>query len=199
MKRKVRRVFDVALPLVGMSVIFGSVLFGSPSQLRLQVILLLFGALILEAGVWGITGGVLPNERRFPQLRAETKHFLKLIRMLNAAAVARDEGEDDDDARFQKSLAEMRASVERLAKVAGKAHPWKRWKQTSHRLRQRPVGGPLRDSRWTPEEALRPVPLSRLHLVRRPYPTGDRSRRPCLNSIAGPPPNERTSALKTAR
>ena len=118
MKRRVRRVFDVVLPLIGMGVIFGSVLFGSPSHLQLQVILLLFGVLILEAGGWGITGGVLPNERRYPLLRQETRHFLKMVRGLNAAAVARDEG-SEDATRFEESLAEMRASVERLGKVAG--------------------------------------------------------------------------------
>lgn len=119
MKRKLRRVIEVVVPLSGMGVIFGSVLFGSPNNLQLQVILLLIGVLILEAGVWGVTKRILPDERRFPGLRAEVGNFLELIPLLNAAAVARDDGHEDD-ARFEESLAELRASVERMAELAGR-------------------------------------------------------------------------------
>ena len=119
MKRNVRRTVDVALPVLGIGIIFGSVLFGSPNQLQFQVILLLVGVLILEAGVWGLTNAVLPNERRYPDLRQEVDHFIGLVRALNSAAVARDEGKEDDS-RFRESLKEMRASLQRISEVAGK-------------------------------------------------------------------------------
>ena len=116
-KRKIRRGIEIALPILGMGIIFGSVLFG-PNNLQLQVLLVLIGVLILEAGVWGLTGGILPNERRYLALREEGDHFLGLIRVLNAAAVARDEGQEDD-ARFREARAQMHTSVERMAELAG--------------------------------------------------------------------------------
>ena len=116
-KRKIRRGIEIALPILGMGIIFGSVLFG-PSNLQFQVLLVLIGVLILEAGVWGLTGGILPNERRYLALREEGDHFLGLIRVLNAAAVARDAGQEDD-ARFREARAQMHTSVERMAELAG--------------------------------------------------------------------------------
>ena len=117
MKRKIRRGIEIALPILGMGIIFGSVLFG-PNNLQFQVLLVLIGVLILEAGVWGLTGGILPNERRYLALREEGDHFLGLIRVLNAAAVARDTGQEDD-ARFREARAQMHTSVERMAELAG--------------------------------------------------------------------------------
>ncbi len=116
-KRKIRRGIEIALPLLGMGIIFGSVLFG-PNDLQLQVLLVLIGVLILEAGVWGLTSGILPNERRYLSLREEGDHFLGLIRVLNAAAVARDEGQEDDT-RFRETRAQMHTSVERMGELAG--------------------------------------------------------------------------------
>jgi hypothetical protein len=100
-----------------MGIIFGAVLFG-PSSLQLQVLLVLIGVLILEAGVWGLTSTFLPNERRYLSLREEGDHFLGLIRELNAAAIARGEGEEDDKL-FRETRARMHASVERMAELAG--------------------------------------------------------------------------------
>lgn len=88
MKRRIRRVMEAAIPLLGIGMIFLSVLFG-PSSLQLQVILVLVGVLILEAGVWGLTSGLLPNERRYLALREEGDHFIALIRELNSAALRR--------------------------------------------------------------------------------------------------------------
>ena len=117
-KRKLRRAIEVALPLLGMGIIFGSVLFASPNNLQIQVLLVLFGVLILEAGVWGLTRALLPNERRYLALREEGDHFLGLIRVLNDAAIARDSGHESD-ARFRDTRARMHTSVDRMAQVAG--------------------------------------------------------------------------------
>ena len=118
MKRKIRRIMEIGIPLSGMGIIFGFVLFG-PDSLQQQVLLVLVGVLILEAGVWGLMNGLLPNERRYLALREEGDHFLGLIRILNQAAVARDKG-DGGDARFRDTRAQMHASVERMAELAGK-------------------------------------------------------------------------------
>ena len=117
MKRTIRRGMEIVIPLLGMGIIFGSVLFG-PNSLQLQVLLVLIGVLILEAGVWGLTSGILPSERRYLGLREEGDHFLRLIRVLNAAAVARDEGQEDDT-RFRETQAQMHTSVDRMAELAG--------------------------------------------------------------------------------
>jgi hypothetical protein len=118
LKRKIRRGIEMSMPLLGMGIIFGSVLFGPPS-LQLQVFLVLIGILILEAGVWGLTSGLLPNERRYLELRAEADHFVGLVRILNQFAVGRDKGEEDDR-RFRNTRAEMHTSVERMGELAGK-------------------------------------------------------------------------------
>ena len=121
MKRKIRRVLEIALPVLGMGVIFGSVLAG-PTSLQLQVVLVLFGILILEAGVWGLASRLLPNERRYLGLREEGNHFIELIRQLNRAAVARQEGDEGDknEGRFRDALEQMHASVRRMGELAGK-------------------------------------------------------------------------------
>ena len=118
MKRKIRRVLEIALPVVGMGIIFLSVLFGASISLQLQVLYVLFGVLILEAGVWGLANKLLPNERRYLGLREEGDHFIGLIRKLNVAAIAKKEG-TGDDGRYRDALEQMHASVERMGELAG--------------------------------------------------------------------------------
>ena len=120
-KRKIRRVLEIALPILGMGVIFGSVLSG-PASLQLQVLLVLSGVLILEAGVWGLASRLLPNERRYLGLREEGNHFIELIRELNRAAVAKLEGDEgnENEGRFRDALEQMHASVRRMGELAGK-------------------------------------------------------------------------------
>jgi hypothetical protein len=82
LKRRIRRAIEIPMPFLGMGIIFGAVLF-RPNSLQLQVLWVLSGILILEAGIWGLTNGLLPNERRYSALREEGDHFLGLIRILN--------------------------------------------------------------------------------------------------------------------
>ena len=119
MKRTIRRILEIALPVAGMGIIFLAVLFGSDS-LQLQVLLVLLGILILEAGVWGLASRILPDERRFLRLREEGEHFVTLIRELNAAAVAKKEGDGsaEYEKRFRDALEQMHASVRRMGEVA---------------------------------------------------------------------------------
>jgi hypothetical protein len=102
-----------------MGIIFLSVLFGSDS-LQLQVLFVLFGILILEAGVWGLASRLLPDERRYLDLREEVDHFVGLIPELNASAVASldREGSKEDEERFQEVLEQLHACVARMGEVA---------------------------------------------------------------------------------
>ena len=61
--RVARRAVVLGIPLLGMAIVFGGVLFVPPSNLQLLILVVLVGVLILEAGVWGLTGQLLPNER----------------------------------------------------------------------------------------------------------------------------------------
>ena len=55
----------MGLPILGMVVVFAGVLAVPPTDLRLQIMVVLGGVLILEAGVWGLTNHFLPNERQY--------------------------------------------------------------------------------------------------------------------------------------
>ena len=116
----VRGGIEAALALVGIGLIFASVLLGSPINPQLQWIFLLVGVLILEARVWGVTKRILGNKRVYLGLREEGDHFIGLIRKLNETAVARDDGYEHDE-RFRRTLEEMHASVERMSELAGQA------------------------------------------------------------------------------
>ena len=119
MKRTIRRILEIALPVLGMGVIFLSVLFGSDS-LQLQVLSVLFGILILEAGVWGLASRLLPDERRYIELREEVEHLIGLIPELNTSAVARldPDGSKEDGERFHDVLEQLHDCVRRMGEVA---------------------------------------------------------------------------------
>jgi hypothetical protein len=118
-KRTIRRIFEIALPVVGMGVIFLSVLFGSDS-LQLQVLFVLFGVLILEAGVWGLASRLLPDERHYLDLREEVEYFVGLVREFHACAVARRDGDGsaEHEERFQNVWEQLHASVRHMGEVA---------------------------------------------------------------------------------
>ena len=121
MKRTIRRILEIALPVLGMGVIFMSVLFRSDS-LQLQVLFVLFGVLLLEAGVWGLASRLLADERRYLDLRGEVDHFIGLIPELNESAVARlnRDGSKEDEERFQGVLEHLHDCVGRMGEVAAK-------------------------------------------------------------------------------
>lgn len=119
------RILNAGLPVVGMIVVFGAVLFVDDRQTL--ILLVLLGILLIEAGVWKLSNPFLPTERRFNELRQEVDQFMELVRELNTAGI---EARKDDDAaawaRFENTLATMHASVERMAGAAGRGegdHP----------------------------------------------------------------------------
>ena len=116
----VRDGIEAALALVGIGFIFASVPLGSPINPGLQWIFLLVRVLILEARVWGLTSRILGNKRVYLGLREEGDHFIFLIRKLNQAAIARDDGHEQNE-RFRHALEEMHASVDSRSELAGQA------------------------------------------------------------------------------
>ncbi|RMH21880.1 MAG: hypothetical protein D6701_01920 [Gemmatimonadetes bacterium] len=116
--RTLRRTIEVGLPILGMVVVFGAVLAIPATRIQLQLLVVLLGVLMIEAGVWGLTAQVLPNERRYTALRAEVDGFIDLVRELNAAATD-DAGAAERSPRFEAALAKMHASVDRMAELAG--------------------------------------------------------------------------------
>ena len=119
MRRSIRRSIDLGLTGLGIGIIFTAVLLSASLTIQMQLPLALVGVLLMEAGVWGLSSKVFPSERRYIDLRAEGDNIIQLIRQLNAAALARDKGADEEG-RFQATLDEMHDSVKRMAELASR-------------------------------------------------------------------------------
>ena len=100
-------------------VILSAVLF--IRELHVQIAAVVFGLLMVEAGIWKLSQLMLPSERQYNALRSEGDHFLMLIRHLNEEALT---VKTDDTPENQRSFEEIRGAmheaVERMANVAGK-------------------------------------------------------------------------------
>lgn len=118
MKRKIRHVIRNGLPILGMVIIFVSVLTQYPEDVQAQLGVMVIGILLLEAGTWGLALQILPNERCYLDLRKELDHMIGLTRALNGAAIAAGASRADDET-FRDALARMHASVDRMAELAG--------------------------------------------------------------------------------
>lgn len=123
--RKLRRILNLVVPAVGMALVLGAVLFGA--SIPVQLFLVIAGLMLTEAGLWRLAEPILPDERRYLALRAETDHFMALVRQLNAAAVEvrGDDGGDErheEGARFALSelQTEMHRAIDRMVEFAGR-------------------------------------------------------------------------------
>lgn len=119
MRRNIRRSIDVGLTGLGIGIVFTAVLLSSSLTIQMQLPIALVGVLLMEAGVWGLSSKIFPNERRYIDLREEGDYIIQLIRQLNAAALAREKGADVDE-RFQTTVDEMHDSVKRMAELASR-------------------------------------------------------------------------------
>ena len=117
MKRNVKRQIDIALTGVGIAIIFSAVILGGSLAIESQLPLALLGVLLMEAGFWGLSSKLFPNERRYSRLRSEGDQMIVLIRELNHAAIAKSTGQEDAK-RFQATLERMHESVVRMADLA---------------------------------------------------------------------------------
>jgi hypothetical protein len=117
LKRNIRRSVDAALTGLGIAVIFSAIILGGSLDIRAQMPIALLGVLLMEAGIWGLASRLVPNQRKYTKLRSEGDNMLQLIRELNAAAIAKERGEEDSK-RFQETLAAMHESVVKMSNLA---------------------------------------------------------------------------------
>ena len=79
--RRIRKLFDVGLPISGMFLVFLAAL--GVQDLQMRIVLILVGLMFIHVGVWKLANPLYPNERRFHDLRLETDRFIALVRDLN--------------------------------------------------------------------------------------------------------------------
>ena len=117
--RKLRKFIDNVLPVCGVGVILGAVLF--MQEIRGQVTVVMLGIFMIQIGVWKLSTQFLPSDRQYNALRTEGDQFLGLIRQLNATALAvKAEDVPENLQAFEAAQEAMRQAVERMAKVAGR-------------------------------------------------------------------------------
>lgn len=117
--RKLRRTLHLLGPAVGMALVLGAVLLADTLVVRL--FLVIAGLLLTEAGLWRLADPLLPDERSFLALRAETDHFVALVRQLNSVAVALERGDVGASSFVLDEVhEEMHRSVDRMARFAGR-------------------------------------------------------------------------------
>jgi hypothetical protein len=106
-----RSTVNKILALTGIVIIFFQLVL--IAETRLQVIVVLLGILLNQIGTWGLAGHVMPERRKYLQLRSEVDRFLGLVRRLNTDAV------NGHDAGMDEAKAAMHQSVDHMASVAG--------------------------------------------------------------------------------
>lgn len=107
------------MPVMGMIIVFAAVLLIPPANLQIQLVVVLVGVLLIEAGVWGLTNPFLPNERQYVSLREEVDDFIDLVRQLNSAAVDKGPGREVAQKAFDDTLEDLHSSVRRIGQLAG--------------------------------------------------------------------------------
>ncbi len=120
--RTIRKAVELGTPIVGMITVFAAVLLIPPANLQIQLVTVLVGVLLIEAGVWGLTNPFLPNERHYLSLREEVDDFIDLVRQLNAAAIEKrmlGDSTEQVNGAFEETLADLHSSVRRMGQLAG--------------------------------------------------------------------------------
>lgn len=120
MRRRIRKLVEIGLPILGTVIVFGSILL-IWDNMTLQIAIAAVGVLMIQAGIWKLTHPLLPSERRFQALRKEVDYFIILVRRLNAAALGVKELDNEaTQSAFSAAQQRMRESFERMALLAGK-------------------------------------------------------------------------------
>ncbi len=118
--RTLRKFIDIAIPLSGVALILGAVLF-LRSDLRVQIAAVGLGMLLIEVGVWKFPHQLLGTGRKYLALRSEVDNFLGLVRELNSAAIALRVNDCPKNRQALQQVPEaMRQAVDRMVHVAGK-------------------------------------------------------------------------------
>lgn len=117
--RTVRRTVDMVLPVAGIVLVLGAVLF-LWQNLYLQLGIVIVGIFLIEAGIWKLAHPLLPSARRYHALRAEVDQFIELVRRLNAVAAPDATGEATTDPQVAAVRQDMLSSVDRMVACAGR-------------------------------------------------------------------------------
>lgn len=116
--RSVRRFTQLLLTLTGTGLALYAVMRIDALYDRMLVSVL--GLLLMQIGIWQITASLLPNQREYRPLRKETDYFLSLLRRMNRAAVAAENGSSYAAAEVERLHTELHHSVDRMLRLAGR-------------------------------------------------------------------------------
>lgn len=116
--RSVRRFTQLLLTLSGTGLALYAVMRIDTLYDRMLVSIL--GLLLMQIGIWQITASLLPNQREYRPLRKETDYFLSLLRRMNRAAVAAENGSSYAAAEVERLHTELHHSVDRMLRLAGR-------------------------------------------------------------------------------
>lgn len=116
--RSVRRFTQLLLTLSGTGLALYAVMRIDTLYDRMLVSVL--GLLLMQIGIWQITASLLPNQREYRPLRKETDYFLSLLRRMNRAAVAAENGSSYAAAEVERLHTELHHSVDRMLRLAGR-------------------------------------------------------------------------------
>ncbi len=108
--RRLRDVIDRLVIYTGVVLVLGMMLFTEASVW--QTLLVLFGLLLVQLGVWRVASALLPNSRRNQPLRDEVDQFIKLVREMYRVANA------DQPSAFEAVSYELRARTEGVIEAA---------------------------------------------------------------------------------
>jgi hypothetical protein len=115
--RKIRRLTQVLLTVLGTAVVLYAVLIVETTYTRVLVVAL--GLILLEAGIWELTRSLFPNEREFRPLRKETDYFLTVVRRMNRASLRARSNAAGAAEEVERLHNELHHSVDRMRRLAG--------------------------------------------------------------------------------
>ena len=117
--RRLRKGIELGLPILGVLLVLAAVLFFF-QNLYLQIVIVLLGLVLIEAGIWNLAAPILPSERKYMALRNEVDAFIRLVRRLNKAALElAAESTPQNRAKLLQVRDEMLESVKRMELFAG--------------------------------------------------------------------------------
>ena len=115
--RSMRRFLQVLLTMAGAAIVLFAVM--RVDALRERFLIAALGLIVMEVGIFQVASFIFPNEREYKPLRKETDYFLRLVRRLNRAAVAVQQGSPNAREELDRVQEEMHHSIERMLRVAG--------------------------------------------------------------------------------
>ncbi len=113
--RRAAKHLPVTAAILGMMLVFASVLFLYFEHPNARIITVSIGMIVFLGGMWYAANPFIKNERRFLKLRAEIDQCIALARDLCDASIA------GDSEVGERTKAAMHESIERMGELAGKA------------------------------------------------------------------------------